>query len=95
MKREIQELEVQPATLVAQIETMIAEQNRIPADTLKLIFRKKQMHKNNTVSNCKKNTGYAIVFMINDASSTITMAGTEITPHAPAHNHNQFENPPA
>jgi hypothetical protein len=50
MKGDIQELEVQPATSVAQIGTMIAEQNQIPADTLKLIFRKKQMHKHKIIS---------------------------------------------
>jgi hypothetical protein len=50
MKGEIQELEVQPAISVAQIGTMMAEQNQYPADALKLIFRKKQMHKNKIVS---------------------------------------------
>jgi hypothetical protein len=45
MKGEVQELEDPPAASVAQIGTMIAEQNQIPADTLKLIFRKKQLKK--------------------------------------------------
>jgi hypothetical protein len=73
---------------------MIAERNQIPADTPKLIFRKKQIHNNKTVSYYKMKTSGSIVFMINDASPTIAMAGTEITPHAPAHNHNQSETHP-
>ena len=94
MKGEVQELEVRSATSVAQIGTMIAEQNQIPADTLKLIYRKKQLQKNKTASYYNMQTGDTIVFMINTASPKTIMASPEITPQVPAQTQNLLANLP-